>query len=295
MFLIDSTNKTVEPVEKKTFAELGFSERQDLQEWICNNPKLLAGGAVASEMICEFLGDDDFENIRLNSGEQRAILVAAKFRKEVTATVLFLNNHQLDIKCVKVTPYQDGDRLYLDAEQILPVQEVEEYQVRLSAKERESAVAKRAESTFSGLRREFWEIAKPAIFERAAVLKERAAATNDGFSVSSGHSGIRYSSYSLKDCIRTEVYIDTGDKDRNKKIFDYLFEKKDELDTAVGRPLAWQRLPDKRACRIYASFDGCVLSNRETWDDGIAWLAEYPERFYNTFKKPLDDAAKKSK
>ena len=88
--------------------------------------RYLGTSGVATERIVEFFDEQDYENIRLNpsDGDQRIILVAANFRKEVTSTVLWLCNHGVDITCIKVTPYKDGDKLYLDAEQILPIQDI---------------------------------------------------------------------------------------------------------------------------------------------------------------------------
>ncbi|MCL1803732.1 MAG: endonuclease NucS, partial [Eubacteriaceae bacterium] len=57
MFIIDSKNKRATPVAKKTFAELGFLERQDLQEWICGNPEILGEKLLIIQK--EFAGFSD--------------------------------------------------------------------------------------------------------------------------------------------------------------------------------------------------------------------------------------------
>lgn len=46
----------------------------------------------AQDKISEFYNEQDFESIRLNpvEGDQRIILVAANFRKEVTSTVMMI-------------------------------------------------------------------------------------------------------------------------------------------------------------------------------------------------------------
>lgn len=41
MYLIDKENNRIQNLTKKTFAELGFRERQHLQEWIANKPESL--------------------------------------------------------------------------------------------------------------------------------------------------------------------------------------------------------------------------------------------------------------
>lgn len=49
---------------------------------------------------------------------------------------------------------------------------------------------------------------------------------------------------------RVELYIDTGDGDRNKRIFDHLHKNRDEIEAALGERVSWERLDDKRASRV---------------------------------------------
>ena len=49
---------------------------------------------------------------------------------------------------------------------------------------------------------------------------------------------------------RIEIYFNSGNKDINKKVFDYLYSRKDEIESEYGHKLSWQRLTDKIACRI---------------------------------------------
>ena len=41
MFVIDKIKNRIEKVESTTFKQLGFKERENLQEWIANNPSCL--------------------------------------------------------------------------------------------------------------------------------------------------------------------------------------------------------------------------------------------------------------
>lgn len=52
------------------------------------------------------------------------------------------------------------------------------------------------------------------------------------------------------DFARVEIYFGSSDKEQNKAVFDYLFSKKDEIESEYGMPLIWERLTDKIACRI---------------------------------------------
>ncbi len=62
---------------------------------------LLASGALSVEEV------DEEEFAR----DVRIVLVSAEFSKELTTTVLWLCDRELDIRCVRLRPYQDGDRL----------------------------------------------------------------------------------------------------------------------------------------------------------------------------------------
>jgi hypothetical protein len=64
----------------------------------------------------------------------RLILAAAEFSKEITTTVLWLNDHSLDVKCVRLRPYNDGGRLLIDVQQVIPLPEAETYQVKIRGK-----------------------------------------------------------------------------------------------------------------------------------------------------------------
>ena len=41
MYIIDQDNNEVLPISKRTFSELGFREREHLQEWIAKRPEIL--------------------------------------------------------------------------------------------------------------------------------------------------------------------------------------------------------------------------------------------------------------
>lgn len=70
----------------------------------------------AEQILSEFLGVEDFSEAEINKGDQRIILIAASFRKEVTSTVMWLLDHNIKIKCIKVTPFTLGDNVLIDTE-----------------------------------------------------------------------------------------------------------------------------------------------------------------------------------
>lgn len=54
---------------------------------------------------------------------------------------------------------------------------------------------------------------------------------------------------------RVDLYIDTGDRVRNKHIFDELYAHRNEIDATFGAPLAWERIDDKHASRVAYYYD----------------------------------------
>ncbi|OYP70639.1 hypothetical protein CIK92_09140 [Prevotella sp. P4-67] len=54
-----------------------------------------------------------------------------------------------------------------------------------------------------------------------------------------------------KDNCRIEAYINSGNQEKNKSIFDALITQKDAIEQEYGSSLTWQRLDDKVTCRIY--------------------------------------------
>jgi hypothetical protein len=64
----------------------------------------------------------------------RIILAAADFSREITSAVLWLNERNLDIRCVRLTPYALGERTLVDVQQVIPLPEMGDYLVQVRAK-----------------------------------------------------------------------------------------------------------------------------------------------------------------
>ncbi len=102
----------------------------------------------ASALLLEFLEWDEADEDRF-AQEVRIVLASAEFSKEITTSVLWLNEHGLDIRCIRLRPYQDGDKLLLDVQQVIPLPEAEEYQVRIRDKVRLERVARTQSRDFT--------------------------------------------------------------------------------------------------------------------------------------------------
>ena len=104
----------------------------------------------AREMLLEFLGWETPDEERF-AQDLRIVLASAEFSRELTSAVLWLNEHGLDIRCVRLRPHTDGTRVFVDVQQILPLPEASESFVNLREKKAEERQARRRESQWSGI------------------------------------------------------------------------------------------------------------------------------------------------
>jgi hypothetical protein len=121
-------------VSKLTFADAVTAHSKFLS-------KNGADSSQAENAILAFLGWDEPRGSEF-AQDVKIILVSAAFSKEITTSVLWLNERDLDIRCVRVRPYDLNGKLLVDIHQLLPLPEAAEYQVQLrkkAAEERKTA------------------------------------------------------------------------------------------------------------------------------------------------------------
>jgi hypothetical protein len=68
---------------------------------------------------------------------------------------------------------------------------------------------------------------------------------------------------------RVELWIDRGadQAETNKRIFDRLNSQKKEIESRFGGGLSWQRLDNKRGCRIACVTSGGYRSDESKWPE----------------------------
>lgn len=245
-------------------------------------------GANAVERICEFLGAEDPQEVQLNTGNgQRLMLVAANFRKEVTAAVLWLLSHGVRAQCFRVVPYSHGEELFLDLQQIIPTPEAADFMIGMATKETEEKTIQAVQKPRHLLRLTFWEQALEQL--RAAGLSRFnsiSPSQDHWLNAATGMSGVTFTLIFSKDEARVEVGVSRSDALENKWVFDQLASQRQALEGKFGKSLDWLRLDDKKACRIAfaQTFEGY---NRENWPAIIDWMTDHMLRLQETFSIPI--------
>jgi hypothetical protein len=245
-------------------------------------------GEPSTEAQSRMLAFLDWEEVEEeNFGpDVRILLVSEDFGKELTTAVLWLRDRDLDIRCIRLRPYQDGEALLVDVQQIIPLPEAQEYQIQLREKEQ---VGRKKRVERHDLRHKFWE----GIVGVARNCKTRHANIKPGIhhwlGASAGFRGFGFNYVIAKDYATNELYIDRGQVEENKRIFDELQAQKAEIEARFGAPLSWERLDTKRACRIKYVVDGGGYRSPESqWPTIQAAMVSTMTKFEEALKPSLD-------
>lgn len=98
--------------------------------------------------------------------------------------------------------------------------------------------------------------------EKHYFTNAKAAQPQSWYAFSSGTTGVTYVvTFTSKNELRAELYIDVTSVVRNKAIFDLYLKRRSEIEAAVGAPLQWDRLDGKRASRISISLAGKTIED----------------------------------
>lgn len=96
----------------------------------------------AKQVILEFLEWDEPSEDAF-AQDVRIVLASANFSKELTSTVLWLNEKGVDIRCVKMEPFVKGKQILLDIQQVIPLPETADFQVKIRRKKQKEQQSKR--------------------------------------------------------------------------------------------------------------------------------------------------------
>jgi len=100
------------------------------------------------------------------------------------------------------------------------------------------------------LRRGFWTLLLDRARARTSLHTAISPQSSNWISTGAGLSGLGWSYVILQHKMRIELYIDRGDGDVNRALFDRLHSHHEEIEASFGGVIDWQRLEGRRGCRI---------------------------------------------
>lgn len=113
--------------------------------------------------------------------------------------------------------------------------------------------------------------------ELPGITNSKKVSHDSWKSFSSGVSGYIYNlAFRSNNRFSCELYLDSGNKEKNKERFDVLYGHKEKIEEILGE-LSWERLDEKNACRI-ALYINCT-NDQEMLAWGIQKLKSFREVF----------------
>ena len=221
----------------------------------------------------------------------RIILVAADFSKELTTAVLWLNDRNLDIRCVRLRPYVNGEQTLLDVHQVVPLPEAEAYTVQIREKEQ---AQRSQQADRHSERKNFWVSALPHIIKISPRWSNISPREYAWLFVATGEPGVWFRLWTLMDGCGSGLYIDGGKREPAwaKAVFEHLFARREQIERDLGYSLSWDNKPDIRACLIAApAVPGGYRSPREQWPDVHVALATQYQHFERIMQPFIKAAA----
>jgi len=243
----------------------------------------------AIEKLSEFFENRDISELVLNQGlnSQRLILVAANFRKEVTSTVLWLMNFKIRIQCFKVTPYEFNDQLFLNVEQILPTKDTEDFSISIATKAQEEIEIQETLKSRHHIRLKFWEQFINASNQINNLFSNNSPSKDNWIGKGIGMSGVNLNFVATSSYCRGEIFINRGNKEENKEIFDYFFKTKDKIEEDFGGKFEWERMDDNITSRIKTQLDGVSYFEEDNWEKMNKFLIDISVRMEKAFREPV--------
>jgi hypothetical protein len=133
-------------------------------------------------------------------------------------------------------------------------------------------------------RLEFWGELLERAKEHTSLHAGRSPCKDHWIGAGAGKSGLAFNYVIRTDDSQVELYIGQGETAANKSIFDQLFASKEPVEEVFGEPLEWQRLDERRGCRIRHVIPGGGLRDRERWSETQEAMVEAMVRLEKALK-----------
>ena len=121
------------------------------------------------KMLLDFLEWDEIDEDKF-AQDVRIVLVAADFSRELTTAVMWLNEKDLDIRCVRIRPYSQDGHVLIDVQQVVPLPEAADYQIQVREKKRQERKARKTNPDFTRYDLTIEGVLHRAQWKRNAIL-----------------------------------------------------------------------------------------------------------------------------
>ncbi len=132
--------------------------------------------------------------------------------------------------------------------------------------------------------RDFFQVLIDELRDQHRFTNAKKGQYQSWYSFTSGFPGLTYGvSFAQGQRVRVELYIDTGDKETNKSIFDSMLDEQDAIERDLACSLEWERLDAKRASRIAVYREGSIDMEDDLLKEIRNWAVKYLLVFKDVF------------
>ena len=233
----------------------------------------------AEERICNFLDEDQIDDVSLNAGQQRIILVAGDYPIEVTSSVLWLREFNVDISCVRYSVYRDGEQVFADFDKIIPTPGMEQFQIRMAERHAEDVAngenARRCNPEY----RAYWVAVNEYLRQNGDILNAgfspSDAWANSGkqwyhFRISGKAYGMGLRLYQSKGQVGVYVAVDTREQS-GEAFYRQMENVRDQINATIGvdavSPVKWGANDERTVAAVFTW-------DRECPENSIRWQFE---------------------
>ena len=135
------------------------------------------------------------------------------------------------------------------------------------------------------VRKEFWNQFLDEINKVNSMCSNVSPSTGNWIPVALGMRGVSINLVISKKYARSEISINRGTKEENKKIFDYFFDNKKKIESSLGYELEWERMEDNVTSKIKKQLDQVDVSKKEDWKRMNEFLIENAIKMQEVFRK----------
>ena len=225
----------------------------------------LTGKVVLIENQLESTNHDHLGKIiTYASGLDASVVVwiVASARQEHASAIEWLNKHtddDLSFFLVEVHAYKIGDSD--PAPQFKIIEQPNDFAKSVKAISKNSDMSETEKN-----RLDFWTKLNDILEERGKPFNKRKPTTDHWYSIAMGTSECHISIdlVNKEHKIRVGVWIDD-----NKELFDNCYHNKEDIESACGFKLTWQRLDNKKASLVCAYIYGLDFDNQANYPELI--------------------------
>ena len=218
--------------------------------------------------------------------ETRIILASADFGRELTTAVLWLRDHGIDVRCIRLRPHKMEDgRVLLDVQPLIPLPETTSFQTQLGAKRQ----AERHDRTERHeLRYAFWTGLLALSAQHTNLFAARRASDGTYIGATSGLAGGTFY-YNVKQhsaAISFWLNLPQGVA-ATKSTFLKLEADKEAIESEFGSALVWNENPAGKWSSVTLDFEGGYRSPADDWPRIQRSIVDAMIRFEHVLRQRL--------